>query len=523
MEKQFLELIQSSDLKGARRLLKEQESRLKPWEVSNYEGALERLGGNLAAAEIKFRLACGGTDSNPAPYMNLSQQLVSVGRHGEAIVYAKKAFELKQNSKNAVTYLTCLLDQAKTEEALKVLDVMPDSFRNSKDGQMVLAACLRQQGKLTEACELLHKYLSIVPSDAHALRMLADAIGEENSLDAIPFYERSLAIRESHATKWNMSMHLLRVRSFELGWRHYESGYHPDVGTLGRKLPVNPHDLKLFKPSDPIDSTKYTIVSAEQGIGDQVLFLSVMDEVLKEFKKILFICEPRFEQIVRRSFPKIETVSQGYYEYLKTYRADINGFIPMGSLMQRYRSSLEDFMLHRKSYLTADRKAYEHFRNILKQEAKGRPIIGISWKGGFWENQQRNKALEIESWLPLFEKDFLCVNLQYGKVDEELAFLKAKGKNVIHFKDIDFKKDLDNWLAIAAACDGIISVSTALVHFAGAVGQKVGVVMPNKQGPWILGLNDYRSIVYPNVFIYRREIDETIASLVDRVGQVIKT
>ena len=44
---------------------------------------------------------------------------------------------------------------------------------------------------------------------------------------------------------------------------------------------------------------------------------------------------------------------------------------------------------------------------------------------------------------------------------------------------------LDDWVAIAAACDGIISVSTALVHFAGAIGQKVAVVMPGNKGPGI--------------------------------------
>ena len=31
-----------------------------------------------------------------------------------------------------------------------------------------------------------------------------------------------------------------------------------------------------------------------------------------------------------------------------------------------------------------------------------------------------------------------------------------------------------------------------LVHFAGAIGQKVVVVMPGEQGPWHLGLKRYR-------------------------------
>ncbi|MFL2656409.1 MAG: hypothetical protein ACJ0F0_02110 [Burkholderiaceae bacterium] len=78
-------------------------------------------------------------------------------------------------------------------------------------------------------------------------------------------------------------------------------------------------------------------------------------------------------------------------------------------------------------------------------------------------------------------------------------------------------------MSIAAACDGIISISTALVHFAGAVGQKVALIMPEKQGPWILGLSDSQSIAYKNVRIYRREKGENMSDLVDRVASLIIT
>ena len=66
-----------------------------------------------------------------------------------------------------------------------------------------------------------------------------------------------------------------------------------------------------------------------------------------------------------------------------------------------------------------------------------------------------------------------------------------------------------------------ISISTALVHFAGAVGQKVAVVMPAKQGPWHLGLEDKESMAYKNVRIFRPEGDETIDKVVQRVASLI--
>ena len=64
------------------------------------------------------------------------------------------------------------------------------------------------------------------------------------------------------------------------------------------------------------------------------------------------------------------------------------------------------------------------------------------------------------------------MNLQYGDTSKEEQFIKERGFEFVTFPKVDYKKNLDDWLAIAAACDGIISVSTALVHFAGACGQK---------------------------------------------------
>ena len=113
------------------------------------------------------------------------------------------------------------------------------------------------------------------------------------------------------------------------------------------------------------------------------------------------------------------------------------------------------------------------------------------------------------------------MNLQYGDTSKEEQFIKEKGFEFVTFPKVNYKKNLDDWLAIAAACDGIISVSTALVHFAGACGQKVGIVMPEPQGPWILGIEDTWSIAYPNVAIFRRDREESVRDLVERVAGVI--
>ena len=75
--------------------------------------------------------------------------------------------------------------------------------------------------------------------------------------------------------------------------------------------------------------------------------------------------------------------------------------------------------------------------------------------------------------------------------------------------DLDFKKDLDGWLALACACDDIISVSTALVHFAGAAGRSVHLLLSDRGAPVIWGLEGEESIAYPDIKIYRKKSAET--------------
>ena len=127
----------------------------------------------------------------------------------------------------------------------------------------------------------------------------------------------------------------------------------------------------------------------------------------------------------------------------------------------------------------------------------------------------------MEYWAPIFKRDALFVNLQYGNIQKELKYIAENNIDRTFLKGVDFVNDLDDWLAIAGACDGIISVSTALVHFAGAVGQKVAVVMPSKYGPWHLGVDDKQSIAYKNVRIYRPEKGEPLENTINNVADLI--
>jgi tetratricopeptide (TPR) repeat protein len=526
-EDKFATAMQQNNFSLARHHLEETPPKDK-WIFFNRHAILCLAEKDLLGAEIWLRKAATCPDCGWDGFRNLTTVLMELNKFREALPFARKAFELNPDHiQTGVYYSNCLLDQVCGDELMRVCDHFLEKHPDNRQFLLAKASGYRIQGKFNESFLLLDQILQLYPDDIVALRVQADVVAERNSKDGVALYDNAARVykaqsgKESIPLQWNMSLHLLRIRDFDRGWQYWENGFRSEVGSMGRLIPKPLANAQRADLENSIDPAKWTLVCTEQGIGDQILFLSAMNEAIAEYKKVILACEPRMHDILKRSFPELEITGPGTIEGWVNSHIPKNGFIPLGSVLPRYRRTLQSFEESKKPYIKVDGDLHAFYSQKLRALAKGRPIVGISWKGGFWETQQRNKALEISNWLPIFEQGAMCVNLQYGDTRKEQKYIKDLGFDLVSFEDLDFKKDLDPWLAIAAACDGIISVSTALVHFAGACGQKVGVVMPEPQGPWVWGMDDEWSIAYPEVAIFRRKNQESIRDLVDRVARVI--
>lgn len=501
---------------------------LKKWQRLNLESVIEYKKGEEKQAENLIRQALREPDVKPAINRNLAGMLINQGRMREALPFAEVAYKHDENDiKAAQLFLNCLLDLGKADTVLaeteKILKVHPEDKVVLVSRASALRSSLNEKAAKEELDRLIQKF----PDEPVIHRIKADLLGDKSTEEALPYYEEALKISIENkgtpdpAIQWNMSLHLLRARDLERGWECWEQGFHPIVGTMGRNLPKRITDMDRADAGKTIDRNKWTIICAEQGIGDQILFMHSMNEAIDELGKVLYVTEKRLYPIIKRSFPNMEVGAQGVtYDWTRN-SVKKNGYIPLGSIPRRHRKTVESYKQNRLPFLKANKELYEHFKKKLTELAKGRPIIGISWKGGYWQIQRKTKELELKNWEPIFKRNALYVNLQYGDINTELQYLKDRGHKLVTFKDLDFKVNIDEWVAIAGACDGIISVSTALVHFAGAIGQKVAVVMPGEQGPWHLGLSDTESMAYKNVRIYRPTKRESLAQLIERVSQLI--
>lgn len=425
------------------------------------------------------------------------------------------------NESVAINYAAALIQEQSYSKALEVLKKHHDSERPNVSVVSGLISCYRSLFMKDEADSLLEVAEKHFGDKHEIIRLKADTLAERSPQDALKAFEAALGkAPDNIATRWNMSLVQLRLGQFKEGWVNYDNGLLPEVGKIGRPIPKLFEGATRIVDMDAIDPEKWTFAVCEQGIGDQVLFLGALSQFIEDYPKTLLIAEKRMRPILSRSFPDLPIHSYGTGQLLAPNSRLCNGFVPIGSFQKKYRSSRQDFLQHRRSYLTPDHEKVDKFRQILLEKTGAERIVGFSWKGGYWERAQKTKTLEIELWDQIFnDQSTIFVSLQYGEVDKEKAYLSKKFKNIRWIDGLDFKKDLDGWLSLTCACDDIISVSTALVHFAGAAGRSVHLLLSDRGAPFIWGMDDDFSIAYPNIKIYRKQNSQTNEEFFAKVAQ----
>ena len=89
----------------------------------------------------------------------------------------------------------------------------------------------------------------------------------------------------------------------------------------------------------------------EQGIGDEVMFASILEDVKKDVKKLIVKIDERLIDIYTRSFENIKFISSKE----NINEQDYEFHLPIGSLAKFYRNNLSDFINKNDSYLKTNK------------------------------------------------------------------------------------------------------------------------------------------------------------------------
>ncbi len=290
--------------------------------------------------------------------------------------------------------------------------------------------------------------------------------------DILKHGEASVYKSLSPEVKYNLCCSRVLQRNFREwdGWQ-YRSDW---AATMLHGIKTTP-----FWQGEPTDSL---IVIGEQGIGDEVLFASLIPEAMIRCKEVTYACDPRLVQTLERSLRcKCVGRSVDARDMLEGHTA----YIPAADLFTLFRKRPQDFP--RKPFL---RSCDSH-----SEFEKYRGRTGVSWRGrhGFIN------PLELKLERPL--------SLQYDEmeIDEKYGIEKP---------DLDLRNDIEGVLTLISVLEKVVCVPTSVMHFAGGLGKKCEIILTHKETELAVdGVVDEldfhvakdehnRSVFYANQFIY---------------------
>ncbi|WP_451983702.1 tetratricopeptide repeat protein [Azospirillum endophyticum] len=336
-----------------------------------------------------------------------------------------------------------------------------------------LGTIRRLQGRTVDSVELQRHALDLRPgyAAAHtnlalALQDLGDEAGAEReftrALDADP--AQALA-------RFNRAILRLRQGRLAEGWEDYAVRF-----DSGRLRPKRPFGIPEWEGNGL--AGRRLLLWAEQGLGDELMFGSLLPQALAGFPNAIVECDARLVPLFRRSFP-------GTMVRAPTRQStDADCHLPFGSL-PRLLWKTAPVTLPPTGWLKPDPDLAAAWRSRLDAFGPGLKV-GIAWTSRRITAERRRSYTALEEWAPLLTLPGLhAVSLQYDGRQEEIASVEGRlGLRIHRWHDLDQIADLDGTAALMANLDLVVTVASSSGEMAAALGTPV----------WRLGRRDWTQL-----------------------------
>lgn len=291
---------------------------------------------------------------------------------------------------------------------------------------------------------------------------VASQIGKHT--EALAYSDRVTQVNPAHNRSFAL-MHLGR-------WREAWVEYAKCAGTPARPRTERDYGLPRWDGKKP----GKVIIHGEQGVGDEIMFMSMCPA---DFDGVIE-CNPRTETLFQRSFPKAKvygTLLQGALEWPLVEKADWH--IEMGGLGEFYAP--EPF--RRSAFLKPDAARVAMWRAWLAMKAGEGLRVGVAWTGGTWATGRAKRSVPLELVAEkLFDQhpDVTWVNLEY---EDRRDDLEAHPRVLNPHWATKKGADLDDLAALVSSLDLVITATQSVVDVCGALGVPVWV-MVDEHPPW---------------------------------------
>ncbi len=517
----------------------------------DFYGALYLCGSILGAqgrhvdAREHLERAIAQRPEKPLAHFNLAKILLDAGEAEAALSRINAYLERAAGDPEAYAVQgSALLALGRPAEAQAVFDQAIALNPDKPQSHYNRGNSLKAQGRMAAALEAFNKAISLDPRVAafhlncgvvvHALERFDEAIScyeaalklepdcadafsncgislhaTERFDEALASFGKAIALDPAHSeARANRAYTFLLLGHFADGWDEYEwrvkSAEYERIA-LGENRRFLQRALQ-FPRRDALEGQRL-ILFGEQGVGDVIMFSSMLDDALRIASRIDLVVDRRLCALLKRSFPQVGIFAIEEYGEAEIPSGAICLMIgSLGSLLRRERESFPG-----TAYLHADPTKIAVWRDRLGATLPKR--IGISWRGGMAHTRRTARSLPLHEFLGLFARaDMTFVSLQHNASGDEIEGARqGLGVDLRAFPAGEMN-DFSDLAALIASLDAVVTVQNSNVHLSGALGTPCLTILPAVP-EWRYGLDETRMHWYGSVELFRREAVEGLGNL----------
>lgn len=348
-----------------------------------------------------------------------------------------------------------------------------------------------RDGKVAKAQPLIEAALELTPQDPqllfHAARILEEV---DRARDAAAHYERALQLQPRDArTRYHRALNLLSLGMVSEGAPLYAA----------RPTATHPNSAVRRLPRwSGAPSGGQVLLWAEQGVGDEIMFLRFLSVVPEWHESLVVEMDRRLRPLFERNFPNVTFVDRGSPVQAKRFVAQAAA----GDLLCLFhpRMRYAEFRRH-----TLAARGAGDVRRLPERSAIGhRKIIGLSWLTMSTE-QGLSRSVAIEQLLDALDpRRHAVVNLQYLAPEQDLAHIRQRGFELLDPGALDCYQDLQGLAAVICELDHVVCIDNSTAHLAGTLGQDTLLLLP-KACNWRWQDGDRDTVWYPRVRPLRQQ------------------
>ncbi len=436
--------------------------------ANNDLGCIEILRGNVDEAEKLLRVAVKSKTPKSSASKNLANVLLMKGDAAGA----KEIFSdiLKEDQKN----IEALVGHASANRRLNDLE----------------AALLSAE-----------RALSLAPDNVAALNLAGTIYRELGDYDnASKQLSAALAINgKDPSARANLGMLKLLKGNWADAWPLYESR----LQAQDFKNPWGGFNLPTWRGEDL--NGKRILVLSEQGYGDSIQFARFIPEVHKRGAEVAFAAQPELTrlfdgQIGGATVLDMANPTQHKFDFC-TLLMSLPGTLQINDPTQ----------IDGTPYLTA--KAMNDAITQRLAPLSGLKV-GINWQGNTAHKEDRKRSIPVDALGALTSIPGInWINLNFSNAVDVPD----------HFIDIsDVIDDFADSASLINALDLVITVDTATLHLAGALGAPCWGLLPFVPD-WRWGLDSEKTSWYDSVRLFRQDTLNDWSTAIDKVAGELST